>query len=167
MLQQLFSSLSSILTPIKNARSGTNLPNLILSDSFVSLEASSACSLALILVRQHVSAKYDRRGVAKRVNDLVFQGSDAKTIAPLVIGIVLLIAGGINETFTKRSAIISARLFKVSSHTGLSTIYLQDVKDSHHWHHSRHCFPSCRHLLWSFIVSDETQTPLLSTEFNT
>jgi hypothetical protein len=124
VLQLLFSSVSSILTPIKNARSGTNLPNLILSDSFVSSQASSACFSALILVRQHVSVKYDRRGVTKRVNDLVSQGSDAKTIAPLVIGIVLLIAGGVNEMFTKRSAIIPARLFKVSSHAGLSTMYL-------------------------------------------
>ncbi|KAG8217929.1 MFS general substrate transporter [Butyriboletus roseoflavus] len=44
--------------------------------------------------------------------------SAAKTIAPLVIGIVLLILGGINEMFTKRSAIIPARLFKTRT-TGI------------------------------------------------
>ena len=66
----------------------------------------------------------DRRDIAMRVNDLVSQGSDVKTIAPLVVGIALLIAGGINEMFTKRSAIIPARLFKVSCHSGWSTLYL-------------------------------------------
>ncbi|KAG9318906.1 MFS amino acid permease [Chiua virens] len=44
--------------------------------------------------------------------------SDAETIAPLVIGIVLLIAGGFNEMYTKRSAIIPARLFKTRT-TGI------------------------------------------------
>ena len=66
--------------------------------------------------------KSDRRGVAMRVNDTASQGSDAKTIAPLVIGIVLLIAGAINEVFTKRSAIIPPRLFKVSCHSGRTTM---------------------------------------------
>jgi hypothetical protein len=53
---------------------------------------------------------------------MVSQGSDAKTVALLVIGVVLLIAGGINEMFTKRSAIIPARLLKVSCHSGWSTV---------------------------------------------
>ncbi|KAF8550440.1 MFS general substrate transporter [Imleria badia] len=54
--------------------------------------------------------------------------SSAKTIAPLVIGIVLLIGGGINEMFTKRSAIIPARLFKTRT-TGiiLVTVFLHAV----------------------------------------
>ena len=68
--------------------------------------------------------EFDRRGIAIRVNDLVPQGSDVKTIAPLVIGIVLLVAGGTNEVLTKRSAIIPARLFKVSCHSGWFTLYL-------------------------------------------
>ncbi|KAF8842618.1 hypothetical protein BDN67DRAFT_965501 [Paxillus ammoniavirescens] len=38
--------------------------------------------------------------------------SDAKTIALLVVGVVLLIVGGINEIFTTLSAILPARLFK-------------------------------------------------------
>ncbi|KAN0076836.1 Major facilitator superfamily domain containing protein [Tylopilus felleus] len=51
--------------------------------------------------------------------------ANAKTIAPLVIGVVLLIAGGINEIFTKRSAILPARLFKTRT-TGiiLITVFL-------------------------------------------
>ncbi|KAG9318910.1 major facilitator superfamily domain-containing protein [Chiua virens] len=47
--------------------------------------------------------------------------SDAETIAPLVIGIVLLVAGGFNEMYTKRSAIIPARLFKTRT-TGIILI---------------------------------------------
>ncbi|KAI9574224.1 MFS general substrate transporter [Boletus coccyginus] len=47
--------------------------------------------------------------------------SNANTIALLVIGIVLLIAGGINEMYTKRSAIIPARLFKTRT-TGVILI---------------------------------------------
>ena len=43
----------------------------------------------------------------------LFSGSDPQTIALIVIGAVLLILGGINETLTKRSAIIPPRLFKV------------------------------------------------------
>lgn len=53
--------------------------------------------------------------VARNANELASQGSAAETIAPLVIGIVLFIVGGINEMFTKRSAIVPPRLFKVSS----------------------------------------------------
>ena len=71
-----------------------------------------------------MSVKSDRCGIVNGVDDLVSQGSDAKTIAPLAIGIVLLIAGGINEMYTTRSAIIPARLFKVSRHFGWSTMYL-------------------------------------------
>ena len=40
-------------------------------------------------------------------------GSDAKTIALLVIGCVLLVLGAINEVYTTRSAIMPPRLFKV------------------------------------------------------
>ncbi|KAF8843668.1 MFS general substrate transporter [Paxillus ammoniavirescens] len=47
--------------------------------------------------------------------------SDAKTIALLVVGIVLLIVGGINEIFTTRSAILPARLFKTRT-TGIILI---------------------------------------------
>ncbi|KIK79861.1 hypothetical protein PAXRUDRAFT_16097 [Paxillus rubicundulus Ve08.2h10] len=47
--------------------------------------------------------------------------SDAKTIALLVFGIVLLIVGGINEIFTNRSAILPARLFKTRT-TGIILI---------------------------------------------
>lgn len=36
----------------------------------------------------------------------------------------MLIGGGINEMFTKRSAIIPARLFKVSCHASWSGVYL-------------------------------------------
>lgn len=43
--------------------------------------------------------------------------SDPQTIALIVIGVVLLILGGINETLTKRSAIIPARLFKTRTTT--------------------------------------------------
>ncbi|KIJ04526.1 hypothetical protein PAXINDRAFT_141895, partial [Paxillus involutus ATCC 200175] len=52
---------------------------------------------------------------------LYFQGSDAKTIVLLVVGIVLLIVAGINETFTTRSAILPARLFKTRT-TGIILI---------------------------------------------
>ncbi|KIK90429.1 hypothetical protein PAXRUDRAFT_681387 [Paxillus rubicundulus Ve08.2h10] len=38
--------------------------------------------------------------------------SDAKTIALLAVGVVLLIIGGLNEVFTTRSAVLPARLFK-------------------------------------------------------
>jgi len=114
VLQQLFSSSSSTLILINLVRFGTSLPNSILSAFFASSEASSACFSALPLVKRHVSMKSDRCGDAKRVNDFVSQGSNASTIAPLVIGIVLFIPGGINEVYTKRSAIIPARLFKVS-----------------------------------------------------
>ncbi|KIJ16695.1 hypothetical protein PAXINDRAFT_168194, partial [Paxillus involutus ATCC 200175] len=47
--------------------------------------------------------------------------SDAKTIALLVVGVVLLIVGGINEIFTTRSAILPARLFKTRT-TGIILI---------------------------------------------
>ncbi|KAG9318912.1 MFS amino acid permease [Chiua virens] len=47
--------------------------------------------------------------------------SDAETIAPLVIGIVLLVAGGFNEIYTKRSAIIPARLFQTRT-TGIIVV---------------------------------------------
>ncbi|KAF8843667.1 MFS general substrate transporter [Paxillus ammoniavirescens] len=47
--------------------------------------------------------------------------SDAKTIALLVVGLVLLIVGGINEIFTTRSAILPARLFKTRT-TGIILI---------------------------------------------
>jgi len=40
------------------------------------------------------------------------------TIAPLVIGVVLLVLGGINEMYTKKSAIIPARLFRTRT-TGI------------------------------------------------
>lgn len=40
-------------------------------------------------------------------------GSTPQTIAPLVVGVVLLIIASINEIFTTRSPIIPPRLFKV------------------------------------------------------
>ncbi|KAF8838015.1 MFS general substrate transporter [Paxillus ammoniavirescens] len=46
---------------------------------------------------------------------------DAKTIALLAVGVVLLIVGGINEIFTTRSAILPARLFKTRT-TGIILI---------------------------------------------
>ncbi|KAH0826973.1 MFS general substrate transporter [Lanmaoa asiatica] len=74
------------------------------------------------------SCECHRFFVVKRVNNLVSQGSTAETIAPLVIGIVLLIVGGINEMYTKRSAIIPARLFKTRT-TGiiLVTVFLHAI----------------------------------------
>ncbi|KAG6370083.1 MFS general substrate transporter [Boletus reticuloceps] len=54
--------------------------------------------------------------------------SSAETIAPLVVGIVLLIAGGINEVFTKRSAILPPRLFKTrTTAIILVTVFLHAV----------------------------------------
>ncbi|KAF8843669.1 MFS general substrate transporter [Paxillus ammoniavirescens] len=47
--------------------------------------------------------------------------SDAKTIVLLVVGVVLLTVGGINEMFTTRSAILPARLFKTRT-TGIILI---------------------------------------------
>ncbi|KIJ07370.1 hypothetical protein PAXINDRAFT_102988 [Paxillus involutus ATCC 200175] len=47
--------------------------------------------------------------------------SDARTITLLVVGLVLLIFGGINEIFTTRSAILPARLFKTRT-TGIILI---------------------------------------------
>ncbi|KIJ68901.1 hypothetical protein HYDPIDRAFT_79646 [Hydnomerulius pinastri MD-312] len=47
--------------------------------------------------------------------------SDAKTISLLVIGVALLLLGGVNEVFTKRSAVIPARLFKTRT-TGIILI---------------------------------------------
>ncbi|KAH7913996.1 major facilitator superfamily domain-containing protein [Hygrophoropsis aurantiaca] len=47
--------------------------------------------------------------------------SDAKTIALLTIGVVLLVVGAINEVFTTKSAIIPARLFKTRT-TGVILI---------------------------------------------
>ncbi|KAF9242116.1 MFS general substrate transporter [Melanogaster broomeanus] len=47
--------------------------------------------------------------------------SDAKTIALLVVGVVLLILGGVNEVYTTRSAILPARLFKTRT-TGILLI---------------------------------------------
>lgn len=44
------------------------------------------------------------------------QGNTPQTIAPLVIGIVILIAAAINELYTTRSAIVPPRLFKVRRH---------------------------------------------------
>ncbi|KAH0826974.1 major facilitator superfamily domain-containing protein [Lanmaoa asiatica] len=38
--------------------------------------------------------------------------SAPQTIGPLVVGVTLLVGGGVNETFTKRAAILSPRLFK-------------------------------------------------------
>ncbi|KIJ68900.1 hypothetical protein HYDPIDRAFT_164633 [Hydnomerulius pinastri MD-312] len=55
------------------------------------------------------------RGVACLLTGFNFSQaswSAAKTIALLVIGCVLLVLGDINETFTKRSAIMPPRLFK-------------------------------------------------------
>ncbi|KIJ16697.1 hypothetical protein PAXINDRAFT_98515 [Paxillus involutus ATCC 200175] len=47
--------------------------------------------------------------------------SGAKTITLLVVGLVLLIVGGINEIFTTRAAILPARLFKTRT-TGIILI---------------------------------------------
>ncbi|KAH7889336.1 major facilitator superfamily domain-containing protein [Phlebopus sp. FC_14] len=47
--------------------------------------------------------------------------SDAKTIALLVVGVVLLVLGGVNEMFTTRSAILPPRLFKTRT-TGIILI---------------------------------------------
>ncbi|KAF8843661.1 MFS general substrate transporter [Paxillus ammoniavirescens] len=54
--------------------------------------------------------------------------SDARTIALLVVGLVLLIIGGINEIFTTRAAILPARLFKTRT-TGiiLITVFLHGI----------------------------------------
>ncbi|KAG6371837.1 MFS general substrate transporter, partial [Boletus reticuloceps] len=38
--------------------------------------------------------------------------TDPWTIGPLVVGVTLLVVGGVNEAFTKRSAILPPRLFK-------------------------------------------------------
>ena len=54
-------------------------------------------------------------------------GSDPQTIALIVIGAVLLILGGINETLTKRSAIIPPRLFKVLFFSFLPTLYADSI----------------------------------------
>ena len=43
-----------------------------------------------------------------------YAGSTARTIAPLVVGIVLLLIATANEIFTSRSPIVPPRLFKVS-----------------------------------------------------
>ncbi|KIK92949.1 hypothetical protein PAXRUDRAFT_829496 [Paxillus rubicundulus Ve08.2h10] len=54
--------------------------------------------------------------------------SNARTIALLVVGLVLLIVGGTNEVFTTRSAILPARLFKTRT-TGiiLITVFLHAI----------------------------------------
>ncbi|KAF9235568.1 major facilitator superfamily domain-containing protein [Melanogaster broomeanus] len=54
--------------------------------------------------------------------------SDAKTVALLVVGVVLLIFGGINEIYTTRSAILPARLFKTRT-TGIlmTTVFLHAI----------------------------------------
>ncbi|KAF5381014.1 hypothetical protein D9615_004058 [Tricholomella constricta] len=54
-------------------------------------------------------------------DELSTTGSTPKTIALLVIGLVMLIAGGINELFTKRSPIIPPRLFQTRT-TGIILI---------------------------------------------
>lgn len=40
-------------------------------------------------------------------------GNSAQTIAPLVVGVVILIAATINEIYTTRSPIVPPRLFRV------------------------------------------------------
>lgn len=60
----------------------------------------------------------------RRANEPVAPGSAAETIAPLVVGVVALVVGGINEMYTKRSAIIPARLFKVSCRANRFKAYL-------------------------------------------
>jgi len=42
-------------------------------------------------------------------------GSKPSTIALLVVGLVLLVSGAVNEAYTKRSPIVPPRLFRVSS----------------------------------------------------
>ncbi|KAF8843664.1 MFS general substrate transporter [Paxillus ammoniavirescens] len=76
---------------------------------------------------------HQKRPLRDQVAELDFIGfdfsqtswSDAKTIALLVVGLVLLIIGGVNEIFTTRSAILPARLFKTRT-TGiiLITVFL-------------------------------------------
>lgn len=54
-----------------------------------------------------------------------FQGAEngswqaAQTIAPLCVGVVLLLAGAVNEFFTKKDAIIPARLFRTRTTAGI------------------------------------------------
>ncbi|EKM55449.1 uncharacterized protein PHACADRAFT_256078 [Phanerochaete carnosa HHB-10118-sp] len=72
--------------------------------------------------REHV-AEFDFLGLALIVSGIVCvligfnfsetSWSTAQTIAPLVIGVVLLILGALNEIFTSRSPIVPPRLFKV------------------------------------------------------
>jgi MFS-type transporter involved in bile tolerance (Atg22 family) len=45
--------------------------------------------------------------------------SDAETVSLLVIGVVMLVVGSINEIYTKKSPIIPPRLFQTRTTTGL------------------------------------------------
>lgn len=51
-------------------------------------------------------------------------GSSKETIALLTVGWVLLVVGGVNEFFTKRSPIVPPRLFQVSRKSRLLPIVL-------------------------------------------
>lgn len=49
----------------------------------------------------------------KLPNQTFFEGSRPQTIVMLITGTTLLVLGGVHEAFTKRSAILPPRLFKV------------------------------------------------------
>ncbi|KAL6298222.1 major facilitator superfamily domain-containing protein [Sparassis latifolia] len=79
-------------------------------------------------LRQHVR-EFDFVGLILIIGGVVLlligfnfgeQGWDqARTIAPLVLGVCLLIAAGVNEIFTNRSPIVPPRLFKTRTTTFL------------------------------------------------
>jgi hypothetical protein len=45
--------------------------------------------------------------------------SDAETVSLLVIGVAMLVAGSVNEIYTKKSPIIPPRLFQTRTTTGI------------------------------------------------
>ena len=93
---------------------------------------------------------------------LMIIGTDAKTIALIVIGVVILVLAGFNEAFTSKAAIIPPRLFRVSSFLllhlfGRMTKMLPDANYDHHPHYLH--IPLCSILLCLILPADILSSP--------
>ena len=79
-------------------------------------------------------------------------GSTPQTIALVTIGAVLLLLAGINEFFTKRSAIVPPRLFRVSPCL-LNKSISNDILDSYNGYYPCHRLSPCNSFLCGIILS--------------
>lgn len=131
------------------ALSGSMCKTSTLSVCSWSLLVSFCFYLASLRVKRHVGFFI----LQTWFDHNIYIGSSAKTISFLVTASILLLAYGVNESFTIRSPIIPPRLFKVGMlPVKLFSFLMYPSSDKDYQYYLDHDFLSCIHLLRWYIL---------------